>query len=161
MALTSTVVQCWRALYEALGNANFGKLPGNPENTQLHFGWPDTETVLGQENVVVIGALQAPANQEAFSFGPGRRSEQFGLIVFATIDVPGSTHEEVLDRIEHIGAAIEQAIRVDSAQKPTVNGSLVPGVSWWGVDSTKPWVVGGTNGYRGQLEVIVGVQAHI
>lgn len=161
MALTSTVVQCWRALYDSLKVADFGAMSANPDGTQVHFGWPDTDTDLGLENVVVIGALQTSANQDPVTFGPGRRKEQFGMIVFATVDVPGATHVEVLDRLEHIGSAIEQAIRTDTTQRPELNGSAVPGVNWWGVSSFRPWIVGGPNGWRGQLEIVVGVAAHI
>ena len=161
MALTSAVFESWRALYALLQDADFGALPANPSGTEVHFGWPDTSATLGMENVILVGGIVTPANQDPVTFGPGRRSEQFGLIVFATVDVPGTSADQVLDRLEQIGAAVEVAVRVTSAQKPSIDGRLVPGVNWWGVASLKPLIVGGHNGHRGQLEIVVTVQAHI
>jgi hypothetical protein len=158
--LTTSIFQCWQQLYATLESASFGVHPANPGPFVLHFGFPDDKVELGQENVTVLGVIEQESQRQA-TFGPGRREEEFGLLLFVTVAVPGIEHGDVIDRLEFVTAAIETAVRTSSAPPSRAPRPDVQGVDWWGVTSIRPQVYGTANGHVGVCELTVSVRAHI
>lgn len=163
MSYTSTIFDTWDALYAALEGCSFGYHPLNhKQETKLHFGFPEDQAELGVEHVVLIGGIEG-GEQSQWSFGaPGRRQEDFTLLVVGTVAVKGGDHASVRLRLKEISAAVEDAVR--SARAGSGNAQPRPdvtGVDWWQIGYVHPLVTGDTNGHIGRVEIAVNVRAHI
>lgn len=158
--ITSTVYGCWDALHDLLQDADFGAHPANPGGTVVHFGFPEDNVELGQENVVLIGGISG-YKQESWTFGEGRREETYDLLVFCSVAVPGTPHAEVRERLKQMSDAIETAVRTSRAGSSRTSRPDVDGVDWWEVTNIAPLVTGDANGHIGRVELTVSVTSHI
>ena len=157
---TSTIYGCWDALYALIQNCDFGSHPANRGGTATHFGFPEDNVELGQENVVLIGGVDG-YQQTTWSYGEGRREEKFDMLVLCSVGVPGATHAEVRQRLEQMSSSIETAVRTARAGSSRTSRPDVPGVDWWEVTNLHPLIVGDAYGLSGRCEMTVSVTAHI
>ncbi len=155
MSAITVAFQCIRALQEVISTREFEQSLYMSEPVQTTIGLKG-EPLL--EYVLIIG-LASPTSEGWVTFGPGSKSEEFGIRVTIDTSAPHPTSLDALTRVEHIVHLIETEIA--DRRLPTVDGVVISAVTHWFVDSMQlAWAPNpNRQGYGASADLIVRVKA--
>jgi hypothetical protein len=155
MSAVTVAFACIRALQEVVSTREFEQSPYMDVPVQTTIGL-DGERLI--ESAIIIG-LVSPTSEGWVTFGPGSKSEEFGILLALDTSAPHPTPQDALDRLEHLVHLVESEIA--TRRLPSVNGSVLNGVTHWFVDSMQlAWAPNpDRQGYGASADLIVRVKA--
>jgi len=151
----------WRALTELLSWQAWPSWPG-ASRVGVWLGDPFTppaDLAATDVSVVVVPIIDSP-DQDWAALGAHAKNESFRVPVVASVLTPGLTALEVACRLESLAEVIESVLR----EAATVEGrpaGLADHVWQIGVAQVRPAVWPSGEGYVGQVEIPVGINARI
>ncbi len=150
---TSTMFDTWDWLLQVLQGLQFGTSDLTVSPVQVSFGGPD-DGEMPYEAVILHAEMESNVDQEWATFGPGRKDENFGVIITVHTSAPGATADQVRVRLRDMTAAVEAELR--TRRRPEVDNVL-----WWSVAAFRPSIYPTEHGYVGRCRIVANVRAYL
>ncbi len=150
---TSTMFDTWDWTLQVLQGLDYGTSLQANSSVMVAFGAPD-DGEMPHEAVLLHAEMESNVEQEWVTFGPGRKDENFAMVITVHSSAPGASADDVRVRLRDMTATVEAELR--TRRRPEVDNVL-----WWSVAAFRPSIYPTEHGFVGRCRIIVAVRAYL